>query len=477
MPVGLGKSWRRPGPTSRWCVNGGGLRRGLTEERLPTDCRQRVEARRTSASEPGKEPFHGWIAEARVSTFEPGAFDRATDFLIDVAKAKLIKAAEKEKRAGFIRSLGRTKGIRAVKTFDAMAYEGDWLLKALKTASSVQILPGDELQSAQILLTNVLIGREFLVTDGNIGCPSFRRTDENLEFVRAIKPEARICLNGRWCDIGGFTGAPDQAFITPAWYPLLSSIPNSFQIAGMTIGPCVKPCHWEPKCHAPVDIAWPANGRRVPFHFAPPAGDDSLRGVTVELHYEVYEGLPVMMKTCTLQNESGKELVVTKFEGEHLAVQLGNSVWMHEIGFEILQALEHPGSFNYADCFPENIQAMKGICDDARKNDIRVGAYQLMMASQGGWSAENNGMGYREAPDNIDVGLQTVILRQYIFDATWHKTAGMGWINLNTEVLPGGWRRISRNTSGTSSACFRRERKSGCGVTGSTMVRNRRRCC
>lgn len=48
------------------------------------------------------------------------------------------------------------------------------------------------------------------------------------------------------------------------------------------------------------------------------------------------------------------------------------------------------------------------------------------------------GMGYREATDNIDVTLQTVILRQYIFDGTWHKTAGMGWINLNTSVLPGG---------------------------------------
>ena len=48
------------------------------------------------------------------------------------------------------------------------------------------------------------------------------------------------------------------------------------------------------------------------------------------------------------------------------------------------------------------------------------------------------GMGYREATDNIDIVLQTVIYRQYIFDATLHKTAGMGWVNLNTEVLHGG---------------------------------------
>jgi hypothetical protein len=48
------------------------------------------------------------------------------------------------------------------------------------------------------------------------------------------------------------------------------------------------------------------------------------------------------------------------------------------------------------------------------------------------------GMGYREATDNIDIVLQTVIYRQYIFDATFHKMASMGWVNLNTETLHGG---------------------------------------
>ncbi|QDU27325.1 hypothetical protein ETAA8_24120 [Anatilimnocola aggregata] len=47
------------------------------------------------------------------------------------------------------------------------------------------------------------------------------------------------------------------------------------------------------------------------------------------------------------------------------------------------------------------------------------------------------GMGYREATDNIDIGLQALIYRQYIFDGTWHKTASMGWVNLNTEMLHG----------------------------------------
>jgi hypothetical protein len=217
---------------------------------------------------------------------------------------------------------------------------------------------------------------------------------------------------------------------------------------------------------------------------------------------------------------------------------------MAELGFETLQAPEHPGGFNYADTSEKNISSMKTICDYGRTKGVRVGAYQLMMASQSWGSKEDNfncispaslrpgslfgqsacgasawadmyysnmwitieragmgafkpdgpyhgdpcaatnhphhkgladsqwaqwkwmcsvlhegqrrnlyltvpdwyflngqactGMGYREATDNLDIVLQTVIYRQYIYDATWHKTAGMGWVNLNTEVLKGG---------------------------------------
>ncbi len=48
------------------------------------------------------------------------------------------------------------------------------------------------------------------------------------------------------------------------------------------------------------------------------------------------------------------------------------------------------------------------------------------------------GMGYREAVDSIDMVLQTVISRQYVYDGTWHKTASMGGVNVNTGVLKGG---------------------------------------
>lgn len=641
------------------------------------------------ASAPGKESFHGWISEARVSTFKPGDFE-VTDFLLDQTKMKALKEADLAERARFMEGLLQTDGVKVVKEFVEKPATSDWLIDPPTQPSSIQLRVDDKKQFAQVLLTNGLVSRTFHITDGNLGCISLRRIDKDIEFVRTIKPEARICLDGNWLEIGGLTGTPDNAFLTPSWLPILRSKPDSFRFIGMESGACVKPYEWQPKCNAPKDIAWPAKGQRLTFRFVAPE-NSPYKGTGIAVSYEIYDGIPVMMKTFKFINKSGKEVVVTKFESEHLAVQPSNSRLMHvesdysfamanatdkgsglgihvsggksefydysfgggttrfvrdpnwgsmatlnqaedlflndpqnalllsrpsvgpnwtvkqgesfdafrtftilndstdkerfhlaqrrfyrklapqtnekmfevhapvtrdmntlkplidqmaELGFDMLQAPEHPGGFNYADSSEANIKSMKAICDYAKTKGIRVGAYQLMMASQGWGKPEDNyncispatgkpgslfgqsacgasawadmyydnmwktieaagmggfkpdgpyhgdpcaakdhphhkgledsqwaqwswmckvlhegqrrnlyltvpdwyflngqactGMGYREATDNIDINLQTVIYRQYIFDATWHKTAQMGWVNLNTEVLHGG---------------------------------------
>jgi hypothetical protein len=643
------------------------------------------------ATSPNKEAFHGWIAEVRHATFKPGRFDPTADFLMDTEKLKVVQAAAKAKHARFINALGATPGLATVKALDERPYGQDWLITPPSLKSNVQFEADADRQSARIMLANGLVSRTFLVKDGNLGCIGMRRSDKDIEFVRAIKPEARINIDGTWHEIGGLKGAPDKAFLTPEWLERFSSRDGAFVLIGMTVGGCVKPYEWKPKCNAPQDIAWPAKGQRVTFHFAPPPNKTHLAGVTVDVHYEIYDGIPVIMKSLTLHNKRDKELTVTKFESEHLAVLPSNSRMMHvesdysfamanatdkgsglgihvsggkpefydysfgggttrfirdpdwgsmatlnqaedlflndpqnalllsrptvgpdwtvkpgesfnsfrtfeilndttekerfhlaqrrfyrklapqtnekqmevhapvtrdmkvlaplidqmkELGFEMLQAPEHPGGFNYADPSDGNVNPMKAITDYATPMGIRVKAYQLMMASQG-WGSPGDkyncispatgkpgslfgqsacgasawadmyytnmwqtieragmggfapdgpyhgdpcaakdhphhkgledsqwaqwkwmcsvlhegqrrnlyltvpdwyflngqvctGMGYREATDNIDIVLQTVIYRQYIFDATFHKTAQMGWCNLNTEVLRGG---------------------------------------
>ncbi len=227
-------------------------------------------------------------------------------------------------------SLLTTPGVQKVTKFDEQPATADWLITPPTTPATVQLLPGEKNQSARIMLANGLVSRTFLVRDGNLGCISLRRSDKDLEFLRAIKPEVRVRVNGGdWTEIGGLTGAPDHAFIAPVWLETLQSKPGAFHLTGMSVGATVKPYEWQPKRNAPV-TPWPAAGRRVTFHFAPPADAVApLKDLTVDVYYEIYEGLPVIMKTFTVHNRAAQEIVVTQFEGEHLAVQPTNSRMLH----------------------------------------------------------------------------------------------------------------------------------------------------
>jgi hypothetical protein len=68
----------------------------------------------------------------------------------------------------------------------------------------------------------------------------------------------------------------------------------------------------------------------VTFHFAPPTGAaEPLAGLSVDVHYEVYKGLPVVMKTFTLHNGTGGEIIMDEFNGEVLAVLQDKQPLLH----------------------------------------------------------------------------------------------------------------------------------------------------
>jgi hypothetical protein len=634
------------------------------------------------ATSPGKESFNGWIAEVRCSSFLPGQFDPITDFLIDQQQQRADYAAATAGQIKLIDSLIHTPGTQVVTQFDEHATQADWLINPPATHASVQVLADDKKQSAQIMISNGIISRTFLVSD-NLACISMRRSDKDLEFIRAVKPEVRFRLNGGdWTEVGGLTGAPEQSYIIPEWLKILETKPNAFRFTGMTVEEPVKPYEWKPKCNA-LPMPWPAKGQRVTFHFVPPPDSSGpLANVLVDVHYEIYDGLPVMMKTFTVTNKSTDKVVVTEINGEFLAVlqdgvplmhvesdysfalanatlqsssgaedskpdlqryyagggstlweqdpeyrsqatlnqaedvflhnpgrcllisrpptgpsytlppneafqamrtfeilndtnekersflaqrrfyntlapqttenQLGLNTGSHDVnqlkrsidqmvdvGFERLQ-IDPPG-IGYDDVSPGNISWLKEICDYGKSKGIRLGAYELLMASrdrgptndvidpvsgkpgsvfgQSGcgcsewgeayrtkmfqlieatglgsfdpdgpyhgdpcashdhpghkgledsqwmqwkwmcdifhecerrglyctapdWYFLNGlactGMGYRESSDGLPIELQNLVHRQYIYDATYHKTAGMGWMNLHIGTLHGG---------------------------------------
>src|SRR5262249_50259200 len=97
----------------------------------------------------------------------------------------------------------------------------------------------------------------------------------------------------------------------------LTADPNAFHCTGVTVGKAEPRFAWKQVRYA-GNTVWPAPGVRLILHFAPPEG--VYPGLTVDVHYEMYDGLPVLAKWFTLHNGTVKHLHLVAFKSEILAV-------------------------------------------------------------------------------------------------------------------------------------------------------------
>ena len=198
--------------------------------------------------------------------------------------------------------------------------EGDWLIKA--TTSPTGVFSSD--QPGEIVLDNGLIRRSFLVAP-NLACVELKQLPTNESFLRSIRPECLVTIDGENFDVGGLKGQPFDNFLRPEWYSKLTNDPSSFQLVNFTVAPIQARFAWKPRAEwLSSHTNWPPKGTEVQFHFnAPQSPAESKRaaanGVKVVVHYEIYEGLPLICKWFTLQNESGHSIRLNRFTSEILA--------------------------------------------------------------------------------------------------------------------------------------------------------------
>lgn len=198
----------------------------------------------------------------------------------------------------------------------------DWLLGPRAAPARVEERAGGR----EIVLTNGLIARVFRTA------PSFATVDlVNLEvgatLLRAVKPEAALEVDGRRFEVGGLKGQPDHAYLDRAWLDGMTCDPGAFQLVRWRTSEPAAPYPWTRRRHAP-EAAWPPRGLRLTAELRPPDGA-GLDGLTVSVHYEIYEGLPVIMKQLALRNGTSREVVVGAWETEILAVNEAEKSRLH----------------------------------------------------------------------------------------------------------------------------------------------------
>lgn len=190
---------------------------------------------------------------------------------------------------------------------------GDWLLDPAPFVAFAERSP----DGSRIALNNGLVRRSFLLKPG-AATAAFDNLMTSESLLRSPRPEARVQIDGVSYPVGGLTGQPVHNYLAAEWESKLQGETNAFQLVDVKTGPVEAPFPWKKRLEwMTVDPPWPAPGLTLTLTFAGPAG---LEGLKVEVHYTLYNGLPVVSKWVTLRNGLNRPVRLNTLVTEELAV-------------------------------------------------------------------------------------------------------------------------------------------------------------
>ena len=194
--------------------------------------------------------------------------------------------------------------------------KGDWLIQALKTPARIS----RSADSREIVLDNGLIRRVFRVAP-NGATAAFDNRMTGASLLRAVGAEATLVVDGATIPVGGLVGQPNRAFLRPDWLDAMTSEPDSLRFTGFSTGKTAARFAWKRLFPAttPSDSSWPPPGVSLTLHFAG-------RGLSVDVHYELYDRIPLLSKWLTIRNDSAQAIRLNRFTVETLNLAEAESI-------------------------------------------------------------------------------------------------------------------------------------------------------
>ena len=191
--------------------------------------------------------------------------------------------------------------------------KGDWLIVPVSATAGVYRSGGGN----EVVMTNGLVSRTWRLAP-NAATVAIDNLMTGAAMLRGVKPECRLRLDGKDLDVGGLRGQPDLAYLRPGWLDRMTSDPGAFQLVGIEAGKTRAPFAWKRKRYS-EGRPWPPPGAALALRFRAPASA-GLDGLMVAVHYEMYDGIPLMAKWLTIDNTGKHPVRLERFVSELLAV-------------------------------------------------------------------------------------------------------------------------------------------------------------
>jgi hypothetical protein len=229
---------------------------------------------------------------------------------------------------------------RAQSFVSGSAAPPDWLIDP--TGFKARVVQNSS--EGEIVLTNGLIERRFRLSP-NAASVGFENLMTGESVLRGIKPEAAVEIDGQSFDVGGLVGQEEYAYLLPEWLAGLTADPKAFRFESLSFGLTKPRLEWRRKRYA-ADLPWPPPGVSLTLRFRPPEGQAG--GAVVSVHYEIYDGIPLLAKWLTIVNRGSKPFKINSFKTEILAAVEGAAT------------VEKPGQWSYPNIHIESDYAFLG---------------------------------------------------------------------------------------------------------------------
>jgi hypothetical protein len=213
--------------------------------------------------------------------------------------------------------------LAAMAVFNSPAAPGDWLIDPASYRAVIST------NANSVVLENGLVRRVIRLAP-NAATTAYDNLMTGESIIRSVRPEARVELDGVKYDVGGLGGQPIQNYLDAAWVDKLQAEPGAFRYTRFKTGKTEARFPWKKRIEwMPQDMPWPPPGVSLTLEFAAPesaAGLAAGKGVTVEVHYELYDGIPLMSKWMVVRNATAKPVRLNTFICEVLAAVEAESI-------------------------------------------------------------------------------------------------------------------------------------------------------
>ncbi len=200
--------------------------------------------------------------------------------------------------------------IQSLPAYQPDRFKDDWLLTPVSQKAGIYQTNGGK----DIVLSNGLISRRFRISP-NLATVDYQNLTNSEQFVRSVRPEAMLTLNGKTYSVGGLYGQQEHAYLREEWLDRFTSHSTDFQFKTFTISPITPYINWQSR-------TWTLNrnqptGQELTLQFV--ARQPELQGVEVAVHYALYDGIPALCKWVTIRNNSPKAIHIDQVINEILA--------------------------------------------------------------------------------------------------------------------------------------------------------------